>query len=401
MLSKYQLFIRFFLLIISAEGIFLLPFVLVRIFRPTVLQYYGIDNLELGSCFAIYGLVAIPSYFIGGLLADRFQAKYLLSFSLMATAIIGLLIHHYPSVSHLKLAYFGWGMSTILLFWAPLHKFIRLWMKSTDQGKGFGGLEAGRGAIAASIGMLAAIYFTQQLSYPQIFKLVCYGLVGLSLLILFVFSNEANEQSLKLLSTNDLKSLEWRKVAYLGSIILIAYSAYKITDDVSLYAYDVLGMNEKESALIGSISLFFRPLSALLAGFLADRFSGKVIGSMAFALMALAALVISSGIFSIHVGLTLIILAMALIGIYGIRGIYFSLMRDVGLNHKGTGTAIGVMSVIGYLPDIFMSPIMGYFLDENPGELGHQIVFGILAILGISGFLLLYKLKLRESQSHQ
>ena len=47
------------LLILSGEAIFILPFVLPRVFRPTVLDVLELDNVELGLCFSVYGLVAI------------------------------------------------------------------------------------------------------------------------------------------------------------------------------------------------------------------------------------------------------------------------------------------------------------------------------------------------------
>ncbi|NJO93108.1 MAG: hypothetical protein HC831_32220 [Chloroflexia bacterium] len=44
-------------LIIAGETIFILPFVLVRIFRPTVLEVFGINNLELGYAFRSLALL--------------------------------------------------------------------------------------------------------------------------------------------------------------------------------------------------------------------------------------------------------------------------------------------------------------------------------------------------------
>lgn len=400
MFDKKQHFFKFLILILSAESIFLLPFVLVRIFRPTVLQHFNISNLELGSCFSLYGLVAIPSYWIGGMIADKFPAKYLLSISLLVTALIGLFVFHAPSYDHLKMAYLGWGISTILLFWSPLHKMIRLWMSESKQGRGFGGLEAGRGAIAATIGLFAATYFSQDLSYAEIFEMVCYGLIILAIAVFLLFPSESLEKDGHSLQLKQLNELEWSKVIHLGSIILVAYSAYKITDDVSLYAYDVLQLSEKTSAFVGSISLCLRPISAIIAGILADRISGNKMGIVAFFMIFIAAIVISSGQISALLSFSFTVMGIALMGIYGIRGIYFSLMRDFKLDYKGTGTAIGIMSVIGYLPDIFMSPIMGYFLDLYPGEKGHQIVFGLLALLGVFGMGLL-KLQSKRFQSHQ
>jgi sugar phosphate permease len=41
-----------------------------------------------------------------------------------------------------------------------------------------------------------------------------------------------------------------------------------------------------------------------------------------------------------------------------------------------TGTAVGLVSLQGYTPDIFAGPAMGYLLDNSQGEQGHQHVFG-------------------------
>ena len=60
------------LLILAGESVFILPFVLSRVFRPTVLEVFGLNNLELGLCFSVYGIVALLSYIFGGPLADKF-----------------------------------------------------------------------------------------------------------------------------------------------------------------------------------------------------------------------------------------------------------------------------------------------------------------------------------------
>ena len=59
-------------LIVAGETAFFLPFVLPRVFRPTLLDVLDLTNLELGIAFSVYGVVAMLAYFPGGLLADRF-----------------------------------------------------------------------------------------------------------------------------------------------------------------------------------------------------------------------------------------------------------------------------------------------------------------------------------------
>ncbi len=74
-------------------------------------------------------------------------------------------------------------------------------------------------------------------------------------------------------------------------------------------------------------------------------------------------------------------------GIMALRGIYFALFGEARVPLAFTGSAVGVVSVIGYTPDVFMGPAMGFLLDRSPGALGHQHVFGMVAIFGMIGLL--------------
>jgi hypothetical protein len=78
-------------------------------------------------------------------------------------------------------------------------------------------------------------------------------------------------------------------------------------------------------------------------------------------------------------------LTVMAIGIYAMRGLYFAIMNEGGLPVSATGMAVGIISVLGFTPDVFMGPIMGYFLDSFPGIIGHQYLFGFCSILSIIG----------------
>jgi len=55
---------------------------------------------------------------------------------------------------------------------------------------------------------------------------------------------------------------------------------------------------------------------------------------------------------------------------------------------------------VGYTPDIFATPLIGYLLDQYPGMLGHQYVFMILVLFSILGLLASLKFaKLIKKQS--
>jgi len=74
------------------------------------------------------------------------------------------------------------------------------------------------------------------------------------------------------------------------------------------------------------------------------------------------------------------------LGVYALRGLYFALTEEGKIPLPLTGTAIGLASVIGYLPDVYMGPLMGWVLDASPGVVGHQNVFALsigFALLGL------------------
>ena len=56
--------------------------------------------------------------------------------------------------------------------------------------------------------------------------------------------------------------------------------------------------------------------------------------------------------------LMLLNVAVASCAVFALRGIYFALLDDSGVAPAVTGTAVGVISAIGFTPDFFM-PILG------------------------------------------
>ncbi|MEQ9064915.1 MAG: MFS transporter [Vicingaceae bacterium] len=396
-------------LILSGEVIFFLPFVLARIFRPSLLLVFEITNLELGTFFSIYGLVAMGSYFFGGPLADRFPARNLISIALVLTALGGIILYLFPFSMMLAVMYAFWGVTSIFLFWAALIKATREWGGSGFQGRSFGFLEGGRGLAAALIGTLALGIFSysmepdavQSITIKRIesFRLV---ILATSLITLFtgvlaflvIPARLADNDSLeKLPGIGLFLQLLKKPDIYLQALIIVsAYVGYKITDDISLYAQQVLNLNEVQAASTGSAALWLRPLFAVIAGLLADRFSGTKVLIYCFLLMSFGSITIALGAFTGVLVMVLITLASTLAGVYGMRGVYFALMEDTRIPLQHTGAAVGIISLIGFTPDIFMGPTMGFLLDNYPGESGHQCIFAMMtafALIGLISSLLL------------
>lgn len=407
---------QLFLLILAGESIFFLPFVLARVFRPTLLTVFDITNVELGALFSAYGIVAMISYFFGGPLADRFSPRALLATALTITGLGGLVMAFTSSFAALSWLYAFWGLTTILLFWAALLKATRIIGGEDFQARAFGLLEGGRGLMAAFVGSAAvgilAFYLPEgeasSLSQQQYaFRQVVFFfsgwviLVGILIAIFLRDSTSHSNSKTQPITWLEIKQvIRKRTIWYQAVIIVCAYVGYKITDDFTLLASDVLGYSDVEAAQVGALTLWMRVISAIFAGFLADQLgkSSRVI-SWGFLLMALSGIVIGSGQLP-RTTSTYYLLAIVstCLGVYAVRGLYFALVQEAKIPTSITGTAIGLVSVIGFTPDIFMGPLMGYFLDNYPGITGHQYVFLLLSFFSFLGWLA--TLKFQKSNNY-
>lgn len=391
------------LLILAGEAVFILPFVLARVFRATVLEVFEINNTELGFCFSVYGVIALFSYLFGGPLADRFPPRKLMGTALILTASGGLVYANSPSLQTLTILYGFWGFTTIFLFWSAMIKATRVWGGHKNQGKAFGFLDGGRGLVGALFGLLGVFVFSLFVSEVQItskeqieaFHYVIYvssALVAVIGIIVFFFLKTDTEAAAivvdKITFKNIISVLKLPSVWLLMIIIICAYVGYKITDIFSLYANDVMGYNEVDAAKTGTFLLFIRPIVGVIIGILADRSRASIYLCLGFLLSVFGALLFASGIMAegtdILFFLSIIITA---VGVYAARVLYFAVMEEGNIPLALTGTAVGMISFIGYTPEIFAGPVIGYFLDASPGKEGHQAVFWMLAIFSVIGFL--------------
>lgn len=390
-------------LILAGEAVFFLPFVLPRVFRPTLLSVFDLTNTELGVAFSMYGFVAMVAYFPGGPLADRFSARKLMTVALLTTSLGGLVMASIPSLTVFKGLYGFWGITTILLFWAPLIQATRAWGGPNLPGRAFGILDGGRGLVAAAIGSGSVVLFSffmpaevqdatpdqRENAFRQVILLFSGVTFAAAVVVWFALprlTQQLEEGQHKFQGKGVGRLLRMPTVWLQAIVVVCAYIGYKGLDDVSLYARDVLGFNEIQAAHVGTLSMWVRPFAAVLAGFLADRFgvARMTIGSLL--IFGVGSGVIATGAFA--PGMTAFFFATLIstsAAVFALRGLYYAMMQDGRIPFGDTGSAVGIVSVVGYTPDVFMGPLMGVLLDRWPGETGHRYVFAVLAIAAMIG----------------
>ena len=116
--NRWQRVLLIASLIMAGEAIFTLPYHVTRFFRPTFLEVFDLSATELGVAQSAYGIAAMLAYFFGGPLADRFEPRKPLAGSLWATALGGLYLATFPSVTGVMLVWGFFGLANILFFYA-------------------------------------------------------------------------------------------------------------------------------------------------------------------------------------------------------------------------------------------------------------------------------------------
>lgn len=406
-------------LIVAGEAIFFLPFVLPRLFRPTLLDVFNLTNLELGFAFSVYGVVAMLAYFPGGPLADWFSPRRLMAYALVATSIGGLAMVSIPSISELKVLYGFWGVTTILLFWAPLIRATREWGGTKLPGRAFGILDGGRGLVSAIIGSgsvaLFAFFMPEEVqnatpaqranALQQVIFLFSGLTFSAALFVWFAlprFGDSPDETRNTFRANGVVRVLRMPTVWLQAIVVVCAYVGYKGLDDISLYAHEVLGFDEIQAARVSTLSMWVRPFAAVLAGLLADRFGVARMTMLCMLVFGIGSGVIAGGAF--RPGMTVFFFATIITtsaAVFALRGLYYAMMEEGRVPLGDTGSAVGIVSVVGYTPDIFMGPLMGVLLDRSPGEMGHRHVFAVLslsAILGLAASMLFRRAARKSAQ---
>jgi len=406
-------------LILAGEAVFALPFHLTRFFRPTVLEVFQLSNTELGAAQGVYGIFAMLCYFPGGPLADRFPARKLLAASLWSTAAGGFYLATFPGYAGATVLWAFFGVTTILFFWAALIRATREWGGLNEQGRAYGIMEGGRGLLAAALASIAVFIFAfffpdgyAMASFEekrQALRVVIYGYTAATIaagtFVWFVISDARSSADSSLRDWQPGTENVWRHITrvfrmpavWLQALIIVcAYVGYKGGDNYALFAVQGYGVDEVDAARLVAAGAWMRPVAAVVAGFLGDRFMVSRMLVVTFAVLLGSHLFFAldtpaQGMAWVLVGNTLISFA----AVFGLRSLYFALFQEAKVPAAVTGTAVGLVSVIGFTPDIFVSYFGGVLLDRSPGLAGHQDFFLMLAGFSALGTIVSYVLMRR------
>ncbi|RMO77660.1 MFS transporter [Pseudomonas syringae group genomosp. 3] len=401
-------YFQLMLLVLAAGAIY--PILYLRqVYQTTMLEVFQIDHSQLGYLYSMLGTIFLLSYLPSGWLADRIAPRFLIFFSLVATGVLGLWYSTVPSMSGLMIIFGCWGLTTGLTFWASVLKRVKMIAHHTEQGRFFGILDGGRGLVEALLATVALALFafateSRGQSSSEGFKHVVYLYAFTCIAIggvLVLVKDPASLQDTAAVEKGaynllgDLMTLA--KIPELWLVTAIVFCGYHLfwaTYSFSDYLQGN-GMTAIMAGTITTIKLWMRPIGGLGGGLLGDRFSNisVLIVALTLATLAMVGLIVFPAINSLGllIGTVIFIGLMA----YAIRGLYWAILDTCNIPLRITGLAIGIVSVIGYLPDAFIPLINGYLTEHFPGAPGYRLYFGYIAFVGLLGVLAALSLRAR------
>ena len=397
--AAFRSYSQLALIVIAAGAIYPLLY-LRQNFEISILESFNITQTQLRYCSSMLGLIFVITYAPSGWLADRFSSRKLLTYSLLATALLGMWFSTMPSYSSLLFIYGAWGLATGLTFWSAHIKLVAMLAKKDQQGRFFGILDGGRGLVEALLATIAIMLFAYVLSQESgsttiALKQVIYLYIGVLLAVaplVYWLLDDYEEESIDddKVSNNvfidDLMTvLRHREIWLCAICIVCGYQLFYATYSFSAYLQQNFGLTAVAVGTITVAKLWTRPIGGIAAGFIGDWSNPEKVLSI---LLVLASISLAMMAFlpttSASIVMLMVVLLVGLLT-YGVRGLYWATLGGCNVPNKIKGLAIGMISMIGYFPEMYLPLISAPLLEQYPGGLGYKIYYLIISACGLLG----------------
>jgi sugar phosphate permease len=404
MSSKLKKYFQFLLIVLAAGAIYPIMYLKTN-YQETILEVFNITLPQLNTIYSFLGIVWVVGYLPSGLLSDKFSAKKLLSISLLGTAAGGLWFAQIPNYTNVVIIYCIWGVFSVFTFWSAHMKLVKLLASKEEEGRFFGILDGGRGVVEAVLASIALVIFSGILGNStdiadkrsaMVAIIYMYSIILLVIGVLVTIfvkddkklaaSGKAEDVKQNNFKFSDLGQVFKNKFTYLmGGIIFLSYAVTWTVYYFGGFLQTNIGVDPVTVATITVIVLWMRPIGGIGGGILADKLGKGAI--VAGALLATAACLITMAVLPASIGTSIFYALVVGAGLflYAIRGTYWSLIGDCKIENAILGTAIGFISLVGYLPDIILGPFNSMLFRVFGDNGGYNAYFIASAVFGIIG----------------
>ncbi len=400
--SKLMKYLSIMSLGVAGGSIYLIPFIRY-VFYTWQADAMMMSNQQLGILSTMYAIGNTILYVPGGIASDKFSTKKCMLFSLMSTTILTFLFSmKVNSYALALLVWFLFAFTTTFLFWCSLMKSIRMIGDESEQGFLFGLYYMCNGLTGAAVNAIGLKFTSETASAVSNFKagVYAYGfatLLGFILVWLFVKDSKGEE-----ISVDNNEKFEFRQVGGLlknpslwvfSLIVFTGYAIYSSASYFTPYMTDVIGISPTQSGYLSIIRQFIFYILAPVSGIVADKIFKST--SKWFMILYIILILLYIGVIFIPEGVSKSFVGIysLLPGLFGLAlyGIVFSVANEAKIPATVMGTAVGIVSIIGYSPDFFMPAMFGRWIDKataiNNVASGYDKIFIFLAACCFVGLL--------------
>lgn len=374
--------------------VYIIPYLSLDFYNQ-FLEAYKITDGQLGFLITLFGITAVPGYFLGGWLADIFSPKKMVVWSTISTALVGFGVALTSSYTVLMVLYFLYGLTSTMMNWAAYLKVIRMLGGDEEQGRLFGSVDIAYGlfSLILEAGVLALVT-TKLADNPLGFKLSIMIFGAISIIVGIAIQVLIPEPSAEALKKEALSDVDRFRFSLIGkavrmpitwylSLFTMGYFIIRSTMPyVNPYITDTYGMDEEAAA---TIMLTIRTMSLTVmspfGGYLRDRIGGRTTPiAMVGSTGALVFSLILGFIPEMMVPSTMIFTIAAVILIFNsaTTSALYTPTAEGKVPIVFTGTVLGIASAIGYSSDIWLYTLCGNWLD-NMGNAGYRNIWFLTA----------------------
>lgn len=393
--NSAEKWIAFIVLTIAAGLIYRVPY-LKTVFYDALVEEFSLTNTDVGMIMSAYSLTKTIIYIPGGILADRFDNRKMLVASTALLVICTFWYATIPSLGVLIAIQMLLALSNVV-FWVSFVKAVRMFGSANEQGSVFGyseGIRAVAGLLINFAALAIMNHYMASTDKPLRYVLIFYGIVYviLGIAMWFLLPKENPNEKATATSIRDyITVLKSPSVWLVAVLVLCAYSCQVASEYTTTYLTTVFGMTVVTAGIVATIRSYgIGIFSAPIIGKISDKigsYSKTVIGLFVCEIILAVVLLFIPGTGGALIPAIITVLAFATV-MYALRGIYYATMGEAGIPFALTGTATGIISVIGYLPDSYMNVMLGSFMDKHPGAAGFKYVFGSIIVFALIGIIM-------------
>ncbi len=401
-------FHKWFLIVLISMGssVIYTPMYLKGVFYDPLMQALGCTNADLGAMVSFYGIAAVIFYLPSGILADKFRMRTLATWGFLGTAILTFLYAMLPSVQMCFVLFGGMGITSILIWWGTRFKVIRLCCEEEEYPTKIGvsySIYGAAGLIIGAINVAIVALFPIPAQGVQAVLIVLGAIIAILGILSYIaipdFKGEISKDS-KLFSLADAaEAIKTPGVVWACLAYFCVYTVYQGATYTTPYM-TAMGVDANLVNLVGLIRTYgIGLLAGPVLGVIAARIKSTktIMGCFALAIVILVVFMLLPQ----DPGMAMIAVCLVVVfgfATYGAFSIGSSPLSELGIPMRIFGTAAGLLSVIGFCPDVFIHTWYGSMIDAM-GNGAYNVIFAIEAAFAVAGIFFLF-MCLRTVKKH-